>query len=117
MHTCRNLADVWCAPGMELGKDVLLLRAGTHCHAPACLSEELYDVETGQLICRNVPLYGTGGLQPLNETDYAAGIPPCIWGDPADGLMAPPRLRQNQTLFSMKRVNSTYGHTGEMARW
>lgn len=115
IHKCDTPSNVWCGWGWERGSDVLLLRAGTHCHAPACLSEELYDAETGQLICRNVPLYGTGGLTPLNETGYALGIPPCFWGPPP--LLPPPRLRQNQTLYSMKRVNSTYGHTGEMAQW
>ena len=25
---------------------------GAHCHAPACLSQELYNADTGDLICR-----------------------------------------------------------------
>ena len=33
------------------------------------------------------------------------------------GLLPPPTLRWDTNLLSIKRVNSTYGHTGEMALW
>jgi hypothetical protein len=35
MRKCSSMSDVWCAPGWNESSDVLLLRAGTHCHAPA----------------------------------------------------------------------------------
>ena len=39
---------------------MLLLRAGTHCHAPACINETLYNLDTGEVLCYNEPLYGVG---------------------------------------------------------
>jgi hypothetical protein len=37
-----------------------------HCHAPSCLSMELYNADTGMLLCRHDPVYGqthqVGGL-------------------------------------------------------
>ena len=80
--------------------DVLLLRAGTHCHAPACINETLTNLDTGELICYNAPLYGKGEVGPksgqsFDEPEYAAGIPPCYWGDAAEGLPPPPRLKRN----------------------
>lgn len=45
-------------------------------------------------------------------------LPPCIWSeDPKSGLPSPPLLRWDTNLTAVKRCNSTYGHTGEMARW
>ena len=35
-----------------------LMYAAAHCHAPACMSIELWNDDTGELICRNVPIYG-----------------------------------------------------------
>ena len=29
-----------------------------HCHAPSCLSMELYNADTGMLLCRHDPVYG-----------------------------------------------------------
>ena len=43
-----------------------LVYAAAHCHAPACLSMELWDDDSGELLCRNVPTIGTGSA-------YAAG--------------------------------------------
>jgi hypothetical protein len=35
-----------------------LIYAGGHCHAPSCLSMELYNADTGDLLCRQVPVVG-----------------------------------------------------------
>ena len=49
-------------------------------------------------------------------TDIA--LPPCVWSeDPTSGLLAPPLLTWDTNLTAIKRCNSTFGHTGEMARW
>ena len=32
-----------------------------HCHAPTCLSVAMYNNATGELICREEPLYGATG--------------------------------------------------------
>ena len=45
-----------------------LMYAAGHCHAPACMSIELWNADTGELICRNVPIYG-------NRCGRLAGIP------------------------------------------
>ena len=102
--------------------DVLLLRAGTHCHAPACINETLTNLDTGELICYNAPLYGKGEVGPksgqsFDEPEYAAGIPPCYWGDAAEGLPPPPQLKLGTRLRSVKNCNSTYYHFGVMAQW
>merc|ERR1712032_187606 len=41
-----------------------LIYAGGHCHAPACISIELYENSTGtpRLLCRQLPEYGHGLL-------------------------------------------------------
>ena len=41
-------------------------------------------------------------------------VPPCVWGEPADGFEPPPDLT-GVTLLVVKRANATYGHHGEMA--
>jgi len=121
MRKCASLADVWCAPNWNEANDVLLLRAGTHCHAPACINETLYNAETGEVICFNRPQIGTGSFphsgQTFNEQDYAVGIPPCFWGSPEEGLEPPPRLKLDTRLHSVKHANNTYYHYGVMAQW
>ncbi|CAJ1924746.1 unnamed protein product [Cylindrotheca closterium] len=94
---------------------VKLIYAGPHCHAPHCLSMELYNADTGQLLCHMEPIHGSGeGL--YDEHGYLA-IPPCLWGDTSEGLDEPQLLSLDTTLMSIKRNNSTLPHTGEMASW
>jgi hypothetical protein len=92
-----------------------LIYAGGHCHAPACISLELYDGETGDLLCRQTPVFGTGSSERFDELDYIS-IPPCIWGN-EPGLVPPVFLPFDTPLFSIKKNNNTYGHYGEMASW
>jgi hypothetical protein len=94
-----------------------LVYAAAHCHAPACMSIELWNDDTGDLICRNVPVYGNSTTQVQNENAYIIGIPPCLWGDAADGLPPPPVLHLNSNLSTVKRANNTNGHWGVMALW
>ena len=68
-----------------------------------------------------MPTYGTltagaNGTRRFEEKGYLA-LPPCVWGAPGLGLAEPPLLRWETNLRSIKRVNSTYAHTGEMALW
>lgn len=96
---------------------ILPVVAHLHCHAPTCLSMAIYNNATGELLCKEVATYGTG-------TDSSAGgkfgergfisVPPCLWGNPEDGLEAPIDV-SNITLHVVKRANGTYGHHGEMA--
>ncbi len=96
-----------------------LIYAGPHCHAPTCLSMELYNDDTGELLCRVEPFRGKGRQKDYDEAGFLA-IPPCLWSDRPgknDGLLPPVILARNTTLLSIKRANSTYPHTGEMASW
>jgi hypothetical protein len=95
---------------------IKLIYAGPHCHASTCLSMELYNADTGKLLCSVEPIYGQTD-QVYDERGFLA-IPPCLWSDdPTDGLMKPEFLTLNTTLLSIKRNNNTLPHTGEMASW
>lgn len=96
---------------------VKLIYAGPHCHAPDCLSMELYNADTGKLLCHMEPIFGKGDpADPYDEKGYVA-LPPCLWGDAAEGLLAPPMLTLETELLSIKRNNNSVGHYGEMASW
>ena len=98
------------------GRDIQLIYAGGHCHAPSCISIELYNMDTGQLLCRQLPVWGEGKQSQFDELSYLSGIPPCLWGsDP--GLEPPITLHWETNLLSIKRNNNTIGHYGEMASW
>eukprot|EP00039_Didymoeca_costata_P022118 m.3773 g.3773 ORF g.3773 m.3773 type:complete len:792 (-) comp2823_c0_seq1:19-2394(-) len=100
-----------------------------HCHAPTCLSMEVFvcpeGVSTlecnetiGKPMCRQEPVYGGAGNPAtkgtrFDETGYIA-IPDCFWGDSEFGLEAPPNVT-GLALYMVKRCNATYAHYGEMA--
>jgi len=111
----RNDPSCW---GVDYDKDnqgINLIYAGGHCHAPSCISMELYHADTGRLLCSHSPSYGKSH-EVFDELDYIT-LPPCLWGDAEEGLMAPVFLPFNANLTSIKRNNATYGHYGEMASW
>mmetsp|Transcript_14429 Transcript_14429/g.36058 ORF Transcript_14429/g.36058 Transcript_14429/m.36058 type:complete len:1135 (+) Transcript_14429:342-3746(+) len=113
-----------------------LIWANGHCHAPSCISMELFRNDTGQLLCRQEPRKGTGSGFPdpdrFDEEGYVF-IPPCIWtvkqratslgrGAPkpegGDTLPAAPFIPEGVVLRSVKRNrNTANGHFGEMASW
>ena len=116
----------------EDGGKFRLMYAAFHCHAPACISGELWNDDTGELICRNtaqctpskqpLPLSkssarsdflrpaasdGTSkGYEPMDEHAYVVGVPPCLWGSEAEGLRPPPVLSLDSNLTTIKRANS-----------
>jgi len=99
-----------------IGKNgVQLIYAGGHCHAPSCLSLELYNADTGQLICSQIPVFGQGVESRFDEPGYIS-IPPCLWGYD-QGLVPPTTIYMDTNLLSVKRNNNTIGHYGEMASW
>ena len=114
----RNDAS-WCtgegSTNTSKTKGVDLIYAAPHCHAPSCISMELYNADTGQLICRVEPVFGKSD-NVYDERNFLA-LPPCIWGDEAEGLLPPPHLSLDTTLLSIKKNNSTLAVTGEMASW
>jgi hypothetical protein len=96
-----------------------LIYAAFHCHAPACISGELWNDDTGELLCRNTAEYGNGtsGSDVMQERGYVVGIPPCVWGTEEEGLHTPPMIHLDTNLSTVKRSNSTNGHWGVMALW
>ena len=121
LSDCSIRSDAsWCTgegstdPSKTKGID--LIYAAPHCHAPSCISMELYNADTGQLICRVEPTFGKSN-NVYDEHGFLA-LPPCIWGDDeAEGLLPPPGLSLDTKLMSIKKNNSTLGHFGEMASW
>ena len=97
------------------GDNLHIAAAHFHCHAPTCLAMEIWNNATGELICRQRPVYGgTGKIaeHKFDEPGYIA-TPPCLWGD-APGL-APMPLASGVEFTIRAITNNTYGHHGEMA--
>ena len=92
-----------------------LMYAAGHCHSPACQSLELWNDDTGELLCRNEAVYGSS-LKAMDEANYIVAIPPCLWGSD-QGLLPPPVLHLDANLSCVKRANSTNGHWGVMSLW
>lgn len=98
-----------------------LSAAHFHCHAPTCLSMQMYrcplgtevcNASTGELLCEEKPIYGHGE-DDFGEPGYILQ-PPCLWGSEDFGLTAPPSV-EGYVLGTVKTSNATYGHHGEMA--
>ena len=95
---------------------VRLAYAGPHCHAPSCISMELYNADTGVLLCRVLGNFGQGrGNVTFDEKGYIK-LNPCVWGYD-EGLLEPPFLSWDTNLMSIKKNNNTNAHYGEMASW
>lgn len=99
----------------KVTEGIKLIYAGPHCHAPTCLSMDLFNADTGRLLCHMEPIWGASD-ELYDEKGFLA-LPPCLWGDISEGLVEPELLTLDTTLLSIKRNNSTLGHTGEMAPW
>ena len=121
----QEITAHWQVKSMSLGDHgepypsnatgIKLIYAGGHCHAPSCISLDLYNADTGDLLCSQKPTFGTG-TKIFNEKGYIA-IPPCLWGSEDEGLIEPIFLPANANLTSIKLNNNTYSHYGEMASW
>ena len=87
-----------------------MLYAGGHCHAPSCIDIRLYRNDTGtpQLICHQMSTFGKGHVSAdkFDEADYLT-LPPCLWGDNAEGLAPPSWLPPNTPMYSIKRNRNT----------
>jgi len=116
MQNCdiRTNPNCW-GPGVSNFTGVELIYAAGHCHAPSCISMELYHADTGMLLCSHYPKYGHTH-EVMDELGYLA-IPPCLWGTEEEGLLTPVYLPYDANLTSIKRNNNTYTHYGEMAMW
>lgn len=123
--TCPDGADCECVHTITFHfslSNTRLLYAGGHCHAPACISIELYENRTGtpNLLCRQLPYYGKGNISAdkYDEAGYLA-LPPCLWSDKGgEGLNPSVWLPEHTPMFSIKKNRNTHlGHYGEMASW
>jgi hypothetical protein len=99
------------------GKNMSFVGAHFHCHAPTCLRMEIYNNNTGELLCREETRHGQGtdvsGKDRFDEAGYIAQRI-CLWGNSTYGLEAPP-LVSGVPLLVRAVTNNTYGHHGEMA--
>ena len=92
----------------------------SHCHAPSCIRQELWNLDTNEILCNITAKYGNekyGGstADVFNEKDYIA-IPPCLFGY-QPGLQFPFKLNPDTNLKAIKYFNNTYRHLGQMAQW
>ena len=58
MNECDTRKGNTCT-GNSTGFDgINLIYAAGHCHAPTCISMELFNADTGMRLCRHDPVYG-----------------------------------------------------------
>ena len=111
VEECKH--EIWgvVTPG---GDNLHIAAMHFHCHAPTCLAMEIWNNKTGQLLCRQKPIYGGTGKVDLAKFDEVGYIlqPPCLWGE-APGLEPMPLA--SGVAFTIKAItNATVGHHGEM---
>ena len=58
LHECDERKGGICTGNSTGFNGIQLILAAGHCHAPSCISLELFNSDTGQLICKNEPVYG-----------------------------------------------------------
>jgi len=105
-------------------KNVRLIYASFHCHAPTCISGELYNADTMELLCKVRPTWGVGdvGNDRFDEEGYLL-LPPCLWGSPdpeeaAKEGLKPSKFFPSINFLSVKKANNTgTGHYGDMSMW
>lgn len=115
-HWVHRMNGTWTVGQMSNVKDaVAFATIHGHCHAPTCREFTLYNADTMEVICRQVPLFGHSNAT-YDEKGYL-GIPPCVFGSPEEGLMRSPVLNSSQRLFSTKTCLADAGHHGEMSLW
>jgi hypothetical protein len=113
---CTQLITGTWNPVSSTDTNQYMIKAHFHCHAPTCIRMEMWNNDTGKLLCRENGLYGGTNkidLPRFDEDGYIA-MPPCLWGSPEDGLEPPP-LMTGMTIKVTALTNNTYGHHGEMA--
>lgn len=109
----HEMSDISQRPANATGVKFLTIHG--HCHAPTCLAFELWNADANELICRQAPVYGKSNAI-FDEKGYIT-VPPCVFGDAADGLIPARTLPFGTRLFSTKKCNADAGHHGEMSLW
>jgi hypothetical protein len=113
VEKCTHLITGTWTPVPDPNAGMHLVTVHFHCHAPTCLRMELWNNNTGELICSQEPIYGGTGaidLDRFDEPGYLA-TPPCLWGSPEDGLASPVNV-SGVMITVTALTNSTYGHHG-----
>ena len=96
-------------------KGFKLIYLAPHCHAPTCIDVELYNADTGDLICHVNGDLGKGTENKYDEEGYIR-LNPCLFGED-EGLLEPHFFKWDTNFTSIKRNNNTNAHYGEMASW
>jgi hypothetical protein len=96
-------------------KGFKLIYLAPHCHAPTCIDMELYNADTGDLICNVNGDLGKGTEDKYDEEGYIK-LNPCLFGED-EGLLEPYLFKWDTNFTSIKRNNNTNAHYGEMASW
>jgi hypothetical protein len=86
-----------------------------HCHAPTCIVFELWNQDSGELVCRQNASVGRSN-RTYDEQGFLH-VPPCVFGAAEEGLNPALRLPLNATLYSYKKCRAGFGHHGEMSLW
>lgn len=114
---CNARTSPHCAGPAKSG--IALIYASCHCHAPSCTKCELWNDDTEEMICRQIPHYGKSmatAKDPYDEVGYVA-IPPCLFSYDDPTLPTPHYLSYDTNLTMIKWNNNTYGHYGDMDMW
>ena len=106
-----------CMDGRKVAANgsFVLVMAGTHCHAPNCMRQDLINLDTNETLCSSIPVHGQTE-DVFHEQGYIS-TPPCTWGSAKEGFLPPPVLYRNTTLQMLTYYNSTWGHPGQMGIW
>jgi hypothetical protein len=100
------------------GQELQLIHLLGHCHIGS-YGMQLWNMsaEGGpKVICQTWNDFGKSD-KIHDEMGYLLGSRPCIFGDPKDGFQAPPVVRPNDKLMSLKMSNNTHARYGDMALW
>ena len=58
LNHCNIRENPGCSGNTHAYDGINLVYAGGHCHAPSCVSIELYNADSGDLLCQHAPIYG-----------------------------------------------------------
>ena len=58
LNHCNIRENPSCSGDTHAYDGINLIYAGGHCHAPSCISVELYNADSGELLCHHTPIYG-----------------------------------------------------------
>ena len=70
LHECDERKGGACTGNSAGFNGIQLIFAGGHCHTPSCISLELFNLDTGQLLCKNEPVYGQSDEVKIKKNYY-----------------------------------------------